>query len=77
MSRQFGFWDPRSDDDNLIVTTVHYDDELLIVGFQGGLALLFTINNQSANVSIEVCVLTVTCLLFTTLWQFVVSVLSA
>ena len=49
-----GFWDPRSDDDQLQVTCVQFQEEQLVVGLQGGMVLLFQINKQSANVTIQV-----------------------
>ena len=51
---QIGFWDPRSDDDQLIVTSIQFQEELLAVGLQGGVVLLFRLNKQSAVVNIKV-----------------------
>ena len=51
---QVGFWDPRSDDDQMMVMALHFNGDQLVVGFQGGIALLFHINNQSANINIQV-----------------------
>ena len=49
-----GFWDPRSDDDQLQVTCVQFQEEQMVVGLQGGMVLLFHISKQSANVTIQV-----------------------
>ena len=54
---QIGFWDPRSDDDQLIVTSLHFQEDLLAVGLQGGVVLLFTLNTQSATVNIKVYII--------------------
>ena len=51
---QFGFWDPRSDDDQLAVTSIHFQEELLAVGLHGGVALLFNLNSQSAVIDMKV-----------------------
>ncbi|XP_019850338.1 PREDICTED: lethal(2) giant larvae protein homolog 2-like [Amphimedon queenslandica] len=47
--RQIGFWDPRSDDDQLIVSALKLVDDHLLIGFQGGHTLLLTTNNQTAD----------------------------
>jgi lethal(2) giant larvae protein len=46
---QIGFWDPRSDDDQLIVSCLKLSGDYLLIGFQGGHTLLLTINNQRAD----------------------------
>lgn len=53
-SLQMGFWDPRSDDDQLQVTCMQFQEEQLVVGLQGGMALLFQISKQSSNITIQV-----------------------
>ena len=49
-----GFWDPRSDDVQLQVTCVQFQEEQMVVGLQGVMVLLFHISKQSANVTIQV-----------------------
>ena len=49
---QICFWDPRSDDDQVQVTCVQFYNDELLVGFKGGLLLLFRLNNQSSTVTI-------------------------
>lgn len=53
MYLQIGFWDPRSDDDQLIVTCIQFYEDKLLVGIEAGMSLLFTINNQSGNSIIQ------------------------
>lgn len=52
-TKQLGFWDPRSDDDQLTVTSLHFQEEVLAVGLHGGVALLYNINSQSAVINIK------------------------
>ena len=51
---QIGFWDPRSDDDQLIVSSLKLCGEQLLVGFNGGHALILNINNQTAECTVTV-----------------------
>lgn len=46
------FWDPRSDDDQLQISCVHFYGDQLLVGFVGGSVLLFNLNKQSSTVII-------------------------
>jgi lethal(2) giant larvae protein len=52
-TKQLGFWDPRSDDDQLVVTSLHFQEEVLAVGLHGGVALIFNLSTQSAVVKIK------------------------
>ena len=54
--RSIGLWDPRCDDDRIIVTCVRLVGSDLLVGFQGGQCLVFKPNNQSATCSVSVSV---------------------
>ena len=53
---QLGFWDPRSDDDHLVVTSLDFQEELLAVGLHGGVALIFNLSSQTSVVDMKVCV---------------------
>ena len=53
--KPMGLWDPRADDDRLIVTCIRLVGSELLVGFQGGHCLLFKPNNQSATCTVKVC----------------------
>ena len=52
--KSVGLWDPRCDDDRIIVTSVRLVGSQLLVGFQGGQCLVFKPNNQSATCSVPV-----------------------
>lgn len=54
--RSVGLWDPRCDDDRIIVTCVRLVGSELLVGFQGGQCLKFKPNKQSATSSVSVSV---------------------
>ena len=54
MIKSIGLWDPRCDDDRIIVTCVRLIGSQLLVGFQGGQCLVFKPNNQSATCSVSV-----------------------
>ena len=54
--RSMGLWDPRCDDDRIIVTCIRLVGSELLVGFQGGQCLVFKPNNQSATCSVSVSV---------------------
>lgn len=53
-SRNIGFWDPRGDDERLMVTSICLEGWSLVVGFHGGQALVFKLNNQKAKHLIKV-----------------------
>lgn len=53
-SRNIGFWDPRGDDERLMVTSICLEGWSLVVGFHGGQALVFKLNNQKAKHVIKV-----------------------
>lgn len=55
--RSIGLWDPRCDDDRIIVTCIQLVGSQLSIGFQGGQCLVLKPNNQSATcaVSVSVC----------------------
>ena len=50
---QIGFWDPRSDDDQIQVTCIQFYEDKLLVGIEAGMTLLFAINNQSGSAPIQ------------------------
>ena len=50
---QIGFWDPRSDDDQIQISSVQFYEQNLLVGFHGGKVLLFQLNHQSANAMVK------------------------
>lgn len=52
--KPMGLWDPRADDDRLIVTCIRLVGSELLVGFQGGHCLLLKPNNQSATCTVKV-----------------------
>jgi len=52
--KPMGLWDPRADDDRLIVTCIRLVGSELLVGYQGGHCLLFKPNNQSATCTVKV-----------------------
>lgn len=52
--KSMGLWDPRCDDDRIIVTCIRLVGSQLLVGFQGGQCLVFKPNNQSATCSVPV-----------------------
>ena len=54
-SRTVGFWDPRGDDERLMVTSICLEGWSLSVGFHGGQVLVFNLNNQKSKHSIKVC----------------------
>jgi lethal(2) giant larvae protein len=51
--KQMGFWDPRSDDDQLAVTSLDFQEELLAVGLHGGATLIFSLSSQSSVVDMK------------------------
>ena len=53
-SRTVGFWDPRGDDERLMVTSICLDGWNLTVGYHGGQVLVFNLNNQKAKHTIKV-----------------------
>ncbi|KAL5473173.1 hypothetical protein EMCRGX_G027621 [Ephydatia muelleri] len=52
--RQVGFWDPRYDDDQLVVTALSLLEDELLVGFHGGIVLHLRLSTQSAHFTIPV-----------------------
>lgn len=52
-SRTVGFWDPRGDDERLMVTSICLDGWNLTVGYHGGQVLVFNLNNQKAKHTIK------------------------
>lgn len=54
--KSMGLWDPRCDDDRIIVTCIRLVGSELLVGFQGGQCLVLKPNKQSATCSIPVSV---------------------
>ena len=51
---KMGFWDPRSDDDQLTVTSLDFQEELLAVGLHGGATLIFSLSSQSSVIDMKV-----------------------
>ncbi|CAI8051354.1 LLGL scribble cell polarity complex component 2 [Geodia barretti] len=51
--KQMGFWDPRSDDDQLTVTSLDFQEELLAVGLHGGATLIFSLSSQSSVIDMK------------------------
>ena len=60
-SRSVGFWDPRGDDERLMVTSICLEGWSLVVGFHGGQALVFKLNNQKTKHVVTVCVMRGAC----------------
>jgi len=46
------FWDPRSDDDQVQISSINFYGDQLVVGFVGGSALQLSLTNQSSTVII-------------------------
>ncbi len=53
LCEQMSFWDPRSDDDQVQISCISFYGDQLMVGFVGGSALHFSLNNQSATAIIS------------------------
>lgn len=50
---QVCFWDPRSDDDDQVqISCLQFHNDEVLVGFRGGMVLLFRLNKQSSSVTI-------------------------
>ena len=54
--KSVGFWDPRGDDERLMVTSVCLEGWYLAIGFHGGQTIVFKLNNQKAKHSIRVSI---------------------
>ena len=53
-TRSVGFWDPRGDDERVMVTSICLEGWSLLVGFHGGQALVLKMNNQKSKHIIKV-----------------------